>query len=104
MIFIHMIDNYFIEPYIVGSKVNLSALSTIVIIVCGGLIWGIPGTILFIPFLAIVKIICDHVETLYDIDILYRDYARQKGIRLYRTASLNDSPEFIDLLQSLVTG
>ena len=85
MIFIHMIDNYFIEPYIVGSKVNLSALSTIVIIVCGGLIWGIPGTILFIPFLAIVKIICDHVETLKPYGYLIGDPDNRKpsGMKLW---------------------
>ena len=64
MIVIQAIDNYFIEPYVVGGEVNLSAMATILSIVCGGLVWGVAGTILFIPLLAIVKIICDHVESL----------------------------------------
>jgi ferrochelatase len=49
-----------------------------------------------------IGFVCDHVEILYDIDILYRDYAAGKGIELHRTASLNDSPEFVDLLATLV--
>jgi predicted PurR-regulated permease PerM len=64
MVGIQALDNYFIEPSVIGGEVNLSALATIVSIVCGGFIWGIAGTILFIPLLAIVKIVCDHVESL----------------------------------------
>lgn len=48
-----------------------------------------------------IGFVCDHVEILYDIDIQYREYAASKGIQLYRTESLNDSPGFIDLLVQL---
>jgi ferrochelatase len=49
-----------------------------------------------------IGFVCDHVEILYDVDILYRGVAARHGIELHRTVSLNDSPEFIDLLFSLV--
>jgi len=62
--FIQTVDNYFIEPNIVGGEVNLSALATIIVIICGGLIWGVSGMILFIPMLGIIKIVCDNVEPL----------------------------------------
>lgn len=58
------IDNYFVTPFVMGGEVNLSALATILSIICGGFLWGIAGMILFIPLLSIVKIIFDHVETL----------------------------------------
>ena len=58
------LDNYWITPYYLGGEVSLSALATIVAILCGGFLWGIPGMILFIPMLSIVKIICDHVPGL----------------------------------------
>jgi len=48
--------------------------------------------------LAPVGFVCDHVEILYDVDILFRDYARARGIELQRSASLNDSPTFIAAL------
>ena len=42
-----------------------------------------------------VGFVCDHVEILYDIDILFRGYAAARGISLSRPETLNDSPAFI---------
>jgi ferrochelatase len=39
-----------------------------------------------------IGFLCDHVEILFDVDILFRDYAAKRGIRLERPESLNDSP------------
>ncbi|MBI3805427.1 MAG: ferrochelatase [Nitrospirae bacterium] len=49
-----------------------------------------------------VGFVCDHVEILYDIDILYKETARSKGIELRRTESLNASPLFIQALAAVV--
>ncbi len=38
-----------------------------------------------------IGFLCDHVEILYDVDILFRDYAAKQGIRLERPQSLNES-------------
>lgn len=50
-----------------------------------------------------IGFVCDHVEILYDVDVAFREYAQSRGIALHRTASLNDTPEFIDLLAELVS-
>jgi len=39
-----------------------------------------------------IGFLCDHVEILYDVDILFRGYAAKLGIRLERPESLNVSP------------
>lgn len=39
-----------------------------------------------------IGFLCDHVEILYDVDIAFRAYAAQRGIRLERPESLNGSP------------
>ena len=49
-----------------------------------------------------VSFVSDHVETLYEIDIQYRELATSLGLRLERTASLNTRPEFIRGLRALV--
>ena len=49
-----------------------------------------------------VGFMCDNVEVLYDIDIVFRKYAKKKGITLFRPESLNDSPLFIEALADLV--
>jgi ferrochelatase len=50
-----------------------------------------------------VGFVCDHVEILYDIDILAQKVAQEKGLYLKRTASLNTSLTFIEALAEVVT-
>jgi ferrochelatase len=45
-----------------------------------------------------IGFVCDHVEILYDIDILFRGYAAERGIELSRPETLNASPKFIAAL------
>jgi ferrochelatase len=42
-------------------------------------------------FIDPIGFLCDHVEVLYDIDIAFREFARESGMRLWRAESLNDS-------------
>lgn len=49
-----------------------------------------------------ISFISDHVETLYEIDIQYRDLARDLGIRLVRPPALNTHPGLIEALARLV--
>jgi protoporphyrin/coproporphyrin ferrochelatase len=55
-------------------------------------------------FLQPIGFVCDHVEVLYDVDIAFRRFAEEKGLRLWRAESLNDSPEFIQAVAALATG
>jgi ferrochelatase len=50
-----------------------------------------------------VGFVCDHTEILFDIDVQAAATAASCGVRLRRTASLNDSPAFIELLADLAT-
>jgi predicted PurR-regulated permease PerM len=47
-----------------GPQVKINPLFTIIALVLGELLWGIPGIILAIPLTAMLKIICDHIEPL----------------------------------------
>ena len=49
-----------------------------------------------------ISFVSDHVETLYEIDMLYRGMAEDLGMRLERSPSLNLEPEFISCLKELV--
>jgi len=53
--------------------------------------------------LAPLGFVSDHVEILYDIDVLFRDYGKARGVAVRRPESLNDSPRFAAALASLVT-
>ncbi|MBS1823524.1 MAG: ferrochelatase [Acidobacteria bacterium] len=45
-----------------------------------------------------VGFLCDHVEILYDIDIAFREIAKELGLKLWRAESLNDSPTLVRAL------
>ena len=49
-----------------------------------------------------IGFVSDHIEILYDIDILYQDKAKLLGMRLKRTPSLNFSKRFIEALATIV--
>ena len=63
-IIIQFVDNHFLIPYIVSSKVRINALVSIVIVLMGGALWGIPGMFLSIPFIGVLKIIFDRLPDL----------------------------------------
>ncbi|MBL7931014.1 MAG: AI-2E family transporter [Bacteroidia bacterium] len=79
ILIIQGIDNYFIEPYIIGGEVNISAFFTIFILLIGGLIWGVAGMILFLPMLGVAKIIFDNVPGLEIYGELVGDQKKGKG-------------------------
>jgi predicted PurR-regulated permease PerM len=58
---IQFVDNHFLVPYIVASKVKINALVSIIIVLMGGTLWGISGMFLSIPFLGVLKIIFDRL-------------------------------------------
>ncbi|MFD2245901.1 AI-2E family transporter [Pontibacter ruber] len=68
-----VIDNNIIEPLVMGSKLNLSPIFTIIAIVLGEMIWGIPGMILFEPLFAVVRIVSQHVQKLHPYGFLLQN-------------------------------
>ena len=61
---IQLVDNNYIVPKIVASKVKLNALFSIIVVFAGNALWGVPGMFLSIPLLAIAKLVFDHIEPL----------------------------------------
>jgi len=49
-----------------------------------------------------IGFVCEHVEILYDIDIVYQNLAKSLGIHLERIEMLNTVPQMIDGLAQLI--
>ncbi|MEJ7736701.1 MAG: AI-2E family transporter [Chitinophagaceae bacterium] len=75
---VQFIQTYLLEPLVVGAEVNINPLFTILVIIVGEMIWGIPGMILAIPILGMVKIICDHVQPLKPFGFLIGEEKKAK--------------------------
>lgn len=59
-----------IFPLAVSSRLQINTLVTIAAIVIGGILWGVAGMILFIPFLGILKLIADRTPTLKTLSLI----------------------------------
>lgn len=59
---IHIMDANILMPRIVGSRVKMNAFITILAVLTGNMIWGVPGMFLFIPLVAIIKILLQRID------------------------------------------
>ena len=53
-------------------------------------------------FIQPIGFLCDHVEVLYDIDIVFKQFAEREGMQLWRAESLNDSSLLTSALEAIV--
>ncbi|MBC3786765.1 AI-2E family transporter [Spirosoma utsteinense] len=84
-LFVQFIDNNLLVPLIVGSKVRVNALVSIVGVLVGGALAGVSGMFLSIPAIAIMKVIFDRVDSLRPWGVLLGDQTpEQAGSNLFR--------------------
>lgn len=58
--FVQYLEANIIFPIAVSSRLNVNTLVMLVAIFAGGILWGLAGMILFVPFVGIAKLIADH--------------------------------------------
>lgn len=68
--FVQYLEANLIFPLAVSSRLKINALVTIVSIFAGGIIWGVAGMILFIPFIGILKLVADRTPSLKTLSII----------------------------------
>ena len=57
----HFIDANVILPHVVGGKMKMNPFITILAVLIGHLVWGIPGMFFFIPLTAMIRLISEEV-------------------------------------------
>ena len=58
--FVQYLEANVIFPIAVSRRLNVNTFVMLLAIFVGGLLWGVAGMILFVPFIGIVKLIADH--------------------------------------------
>ena len=81
---IQIIDNNFLFPRIVASKVRINALVSMIVVLIGGALWGVPGMFLSIPLTAITKVIFDRVVPLEPFGFLIGDTMPEIGKAIFK--------------------
>ena len=91
---VQFFDNNIIMPRVVGSKVKINAMITILGVLIGGALCGIPGMFLSIPGIAILKVIFERVDDLKPWGMLLSDdiTSNQPGRIYSRVTRLRRKP------------
>jgi predicted PurR-regulated permease PerM len=63
IIITNTLKSYIFKPIIIGDKINLNAFAIFLSVITGGLIWGVSGMILFMPFAGIARVLLDYNES-----------------------------------------
>jgi predicted PurR-regulated permease PerM len=56
---VQWISDNFLSPALVGSSLDLNAFTAILSLIIGAMLWGLSGMILFLPFTAMLKVVCE---------------------------------------------
>ncbi len=67
---IQTLEGNFITPKVVGSSVSINPFAAIVFLFVGGMIWGVSGLILALPFVAVLKVVMEHIAPLQPVSEL----------------------------------
>ncbi len=78
---VQQLEGNVITPKVVGSSVKINPFAAILSLIVGGMIWGIAGLILAIPFMAALRVIFSHIDFLMPVGELLGD-------KLYRNSDV----------------
>lgn len=79
--FVQLMSDNFLSPKIVGNSIHINAFTAILSLIVGAAVWGIAGMILFLPFAAMLKIVCEEYEELKPVALLIgnQNYQENQG-------------------------
>lgn len=61
---VHFFENNILSPNIVGNNLNINPFVIILGLILGAMVWGIPGMLVVIPFLAMLRIVIKKIPGL----------------------------------------
>jgi predicted PurR-regulated permease PerM len=70
--FVQYLEANVIFPRVVAAQLNVSTWATLIAIIAGGILWGVSGMILFIPFVGMLTIITANIPEWEALNILLR--------------------------------
>ena len=68
--FVQLVSDNFLTPRIVGGSLKINALTAILSLFIGAAVWGLAGMILFLPFAAMLKVVCEEFEELKPVALI----------------------------------
>lgn len=64
LLVLSLLESNVVTPLFIGRRLELNTVSQLIMVAFWTWLWGVPGAILAVPFLVVVKAVCDNVESL----------------------------------------
>ncbi len=61
---LNLLEEYVVLPFVLGRRLMLNPVVLLLWLIFWGWLWGVPGALMAVPSLAILKIVSDHIESL----------------------------------------
>ena len=95
---VHLLDSNILFPRIVGGRVKMNPFITILAVIVGEYLWGVPGMFLFIPIAGVLKLVCDRVDGMEAWGILLGVEEKPKEVKKMKIVPIdegtpNNAPE-----------
>jgi predicted PurR-regulated permease PerM len=71
---VQFLEGNILTPKIVGGNMKINAMTSILSIIIGASVWGIAGMIIFLPFAAMLKVVCEQYEGLRPVALLIGEH------------------------------
>lgn len=99
--FVQLVADNFLTPKIVGGSLKINALAAILSLFIGAAVWGIAGMILFLPFAAMLKVVCEEFDELKPIALIIgnHDCGKKKGGEINARKILGRIPSINNIIQ-----
>ncbi len=82
---VQLLDDNLLSPMIVGSSIQVNPLASILSLIIGAYVWGIAGMILFLPFAAMLKVVCEEFDPLKPVALMI-------GTQIYQGKDIEEKP------------
>jgi len=80
---VQTIEGNLLTPKVVGGSMQINPMASILALIIGGTLWGLPGMILFLPLAAMLRVVCNHYDNLKPIaELLGDDHSSTSKVRL----------------------
>lgn len=67
---VQLLTDNFLSPKIIGNQIKINPFAAILSLIIGASIWGIVGMVLFLPFTAMFKVVCEQFNELKPVGLL----------------------------------
>jgi predicted PurR-regulated permease PerM len=80
---VQLVSDNFLTPRIVGGSLQINALTAILSLFIGAAVWGLAGMILFLPFTAMLRVVCEEFEELKPLALIMGEQNKKEsdGVR-----------------------